>query len=163
MLALFHADLAERLADVLLEFLVILDPLHDQMLGIAADAGLDRLEVARRRRRSRVNDRRAQLGILHLGQLLFVGAGGQRAPCGQRVVEVPVLEREGEAAADRRRLAEDRQALGAIAFDPAQAAAMDLGIVAGRDDRLAQDRALRFVGQLLDESRGRARRRRCPA
>ena len=36
MLALFHADLAERLADVLLEFgSMILDPLHDEMLADA--------------------------------------------------------------------------------------------------------------------------------
>ena len=35
MLAFFRADLPERLADVLLEFFVILDPLQDEMLADA--------------------------------------------------------------------------------------------------------------------------------
>ncbi len=150
MLALFHADLAERLADVFLERLDILDPLHDQMLRMAADAGLDRLEVGVRIVVG-VDDRRAQLGILHLRELLFLGAGGQHPPFGQRVVEIPVLERERETAAHGRALAENRAALGAVALDPAQAAAMDFGIIARRHDRLPQDRAARFIGQLLDE------------
>ena len=46
MLVLFGADLAERLADILLELRDVLDPLHDQMLGCAADTGLNRTQTA---------------------------------------------------------------------------------------------------------------------
>src|SRR5580658_10260147 len=87
----------------------------------------------------------AQLGILHLLELLGGGAGCDCAPCGTRIVEIPVLEREGEAAANRARLAEDRQAFRTITLDPAQAAAMNLRILAGRYNRLPQQWATRNV------------------
>ena len=124
MLVLLHADLAERLAHVLLEFFVVLDPLHDQILRIAAYTRLQRAD-------SRVgfiglaDDRPAHLRVLHLGQLFLDRAGGQHAPGGARVIQVPVLEGEGEAAADRRPLTENRQALGTAAIKPAQQPAMD--------------------------------------
>src|SRR5262245_37472627 len=112
------------------------------MLRIAANTCLNRFEVVVAIVVG-VDDRRAQGGVLHLGELLFLGAGGQHAPLGKRVVEVPVLKREGEATANCPRLTEDLTALRSIALDEAHAAAVNLRIVAGGNDRLPQDGALR--------------------
>ena len=42
MFVLLHTDLHQRFTDVLLELLVVLDPLHDQVARITADASLKR-------------------------------------------------------------------------------------------------------------------------
>jgi len=83
--------------------------LHDQATDRAAHAGLDRLELA-------VGlvvlalDRCAQGWIFHLRNFFSVAAGGDFAPRGARIVKVPMLESKREAGAQRRGLAEDRQA-----------------------------------------------------
>src|SRR5215472_6283289 len=100
------------------------------MSRIAADTRLNRLEVVVAIVVG-MDDRRAQRGVLHLGELLFLGAGGQHAPLRQRVVEVPVLERKGEATADGPCLTEDLTPLRSIALHETHAAAMNLRIVAG--------------------------------
>src|ERR1700730_11090332 len=120
------------------------------MLRVAADSGLDRLDVGVGIVVG-MDDRRAQFGILHLGELFFLGAGRQIAPFRKRVVEIPVFEREGETAADGRALAEDRTTLGPVALEPTEAAAMDFGVITSRHHRLPEDRALGYVGQPLDE------------
>ena len=104
------ADLAERLADILFESVDILDPLHDQMLGMRRrHRPASTLKSASACRLA--GYRCAEFGPLHLVDLLRCGAGGQLAPCRAGVVKVPVFEREGEATADRARLAEDRRPL----------------------------------------------------
>jgi len=117
---------------------------------MAAYAGLGRPEVLVTIV-LRVEQLRAQLRILHLREFLFRGAGRHLAPFGQRVVEVPVLERESETAADRAALAEDLAALRAIPLDEPHAAAVNFRIVARRNDRLPQDRPLRLIRQPFNE------------
>src|SRR5262245_33424508 len=125
MLAFLHPDLSKRLADVLLQLLVIVDPLHDQVFGMTANTGENRLEhwvsfVNRTDRRS------SQLRPLHLGHALFSRSGRDLAPFGAGVVQVPVLEREGKAGTDGCGLAENGQTLLTIALNPAKAATMNL-------------------------------------
>src|SRR5215813_2644661 len=107
------------------------------MLWIAANPGLNRLKVVVAIVVG-VDHRRAQRRVLHLGQLLFLGAGGQNAPLGERVVEVPILKGEGEATADCPRLTEDLTSFCPVALDETHAAAMNLGIIAGGNDCLPQ-------------------------
>src|SRR5581483_8921592 len=129
MLALFLADLAERLADVLLELGLVLDPLHDQLARPAADTTgvlFDRVDGAFTQRGL------AHHRVLNLAQPLFLGAGQHVAPRTRNVVEVPVLEREGKAGTHGATLSEDRESLGAQTFDKGELLAMNLRIaVAG--------------------------------
>src|SRR6267378_1438190 len=120
MLALFRTDLSKRFANVLFEFLVIVHPLHDEMLRRAADTSLNRLETAIGFF-GFADYGPSQFGVTHFGHLLFGSAGGKCAPGRTRVVQVPVLETEGEAAAHGCALTVDRQALIAASSDPAEA------------------------------------------
>src|SRR5215469_8021707 len=114
---LFHSNLAERFANILLEFFVIFDPLHDQIFRITAYPGL-------KCPHSRVSFIRlpdnclAHLRIFHLRQLLLDRTRGQCSPSRAHVVEVPVLQGKGESAAYRCSLAENWKTLAAAAFDP---------------------------------------------
>ena len=126
------------------------DALDDEAGGVAADAGLDDPQPLVGFL-GLVHERLAQLRVLHLLDLLFLGARGDGPPRRRGVVQVPVLEREGEAGAAGAALGEDRQALLAAALDPAQRPAVDLGILAGRSDGVEQDRPLGHRRQLLQE------------
>src|SRR6266849_9222561 len=112
------------------------------MTDRAADAFLDYLELFVRLVVLAL-DRRAQRRVLHLGNLFGVAAGGHLAPCGTRIVKIPMLQREREAGAERRGLPEDRKALFATALEPCEAPLMDLGIVPRGSDRIVQDRTIR--------------------
>src|SRR5438445_8875679 len=105
------------------------------MTDRAADAFLDYLELFIRLVVFAL-DRLAQRRVFHLGNLFGVGPGRHLAPCWARIVEVPMLQREREAGAQRRRLTEDRKAFFATAFEPREAPLMNLGIVPSGSDRI---------------------------
>ena len=139
--ALLLGDLADRFADVLLQLGLVVGALDDQGRDGAANAGLNDLEFA-------VGlfgfalDRLAQGRVLHLGQLFLLGAGRQLAPGRAGIVQVPVLQGEGKAGPVGSGLAENRQTLLPATLQPVQAAAVDLGVFAGRHNDVVQDRAL---------------------
>src|ERR1700730_9400635 len=113
------------------------------MTDRAADAFLDYLELFIRLVVFAL-DSRAERRVFHLGNLFGVGAGRHLAPCRARIVEIPMLQREREAGAQRGRLTEDRKALFATAFEPCETPLMDLRIVPSGCDRIVQDRTIRL-------------------
>src|SRR5260370_38811276 len=114
------------------------------------DSFLDHLRVFVRRV-VLVLRRPAQSRNLHLRDVFFVAAGRDGAPRGTRVVKIPMLEREREASAERRRLTEDRQTFLAASLEPCEAALMNLGIVARGRDRVVQNRAIRLGREPFEE------------
>src|ERR1700693_5870765 len=93
----------------------------------------------------------AQSRILHLRNFFFVAAGRNGAPRGARIVKIPMLEREGEAGAERRGLTEDRQTFLAASLEPRKIALMNFGIVSRGRDRVVQNRTIRLGRQPLEE------------
>src|SRR5581483_8493131 len=114
-------DLAQRFADVLFEFGFVVHPLHDQLDEPSADS---RSITVERAHRTFALDALSDGGIAHLAQLVFLRAGKHLAPRRSHVVEVPMLEGEGEAAADRAGLPENRESFGARLVQPVEALAM---------------------------------------
>src|SRR5690348_11526450 len=108
------------------------------MTDWAADAFLDYLELLIRLVVLAL-DCLAQRRVLHFVNLFGVGPGGHLAPCRARIVKIPMLQREREAGAQRRRLSEDRKALFATALEPCKAPLMRLGIVTRGSDRVMQN------------------------
>src|SRR6267154_6390760 len=113
------------------------------MTDRAADAFLDYLELFVRLVVLAL-DCLAQRRVLHFVNLFGVGPGRHLAPCRARIVEIPMLQREREAGAQRRRLPEDRKALFATALEPCEAPLMNFGIVPSGSDRVMQNRTIRF-------------------
>src|SRR5208282_1612956 len=146
----FSGDLPDGLADILLEFRLVIGPLHDEMADFAADAFLDDFQFLVGLFMLAL-DARPQLGILHLADFLFGGAGGNGAPRRARIVKVPIFQREGEAGAQRGGLAENRQTLFAAALQPGEAALVRLGILTRGGDRIVEDGTTRRGGEALDE------------
>src|ERR1700676_4385068 len=120
------------------------------MTDRAADAFLDYFELFIRLVVFAL-DSLAQRRVFHFVNLFGVGPGGHLAPGGTRIVEVPMLQREGEASAQRGRLPEDRKALFAAALEPREAPLMDLGIVPRGSDRIVQDRTIRLCREAFQE------------
>jgi len=149
MLAFLSRDLADRFADVFLRLGLVSRPAHDQITNWAADAGLDCLEFAIGLVVFALNSF-AQRRIFHLGDFFGVGPGSDRAPRRARVVEVPMLEREREAGAQRGGLPEDRQALLAASLEPCEAALMNLGIAARGRYRVVKKENLDGIKFFLD-------------
>jgi len=149
-LVLFFSEIADRAADVLLHIGLAVDALDDQALGVAAHTCLDDLQPAVGFL-GLVHERLSQLRIGHLLDLLVLGARGDRTPGGGGVVEIPVLEREGEAGAPGAALCIDRQVLVPALVDPAQRPSMHLRILAGGRDHVVQDRPPRCGREHLEE------------
>ena len=63
-----------------------------------------------------------------------------------------MLQGEGKAGPDSAGLAVDGQPLGAAALKPVQAAAVNLGVFAGRHDGVVQNRPFGGRGQLFQEA-----------
>jgi hypothetical protein len=150
MLALCLGDLPDAAPDVLLQVLLAVDALDHELGRVAADAGLDRPQPLVGLL-GLVDESLAQLGVLHLLDLLLLGPRGHRAPRRRGVVEVPVLEREREPGAHRGALGEDRQPLRPALLDPRQWATVDVGVGAGDGDDVVEDRPLGDLGELLEE------------
>ena len=149
--AFFRADLAERLADVLLQLRLVFDPLHNQLAQTSADAGRILVQLRASRVSLLIASRIAGSCILAIFSSLRAGESVS-PPGGRHIVEIPVLQREGETAAHRSALAENRQAFGARVMQPVEALAMDLRIL--RDSRVIawkQDRPLGLSGKRLDK------------
>ena len=139
------ANLSERAPDVLLQVGLTVDALHHQLVGGAAQTGLDDLEAAVGLSRF-FQDRGAQHRVDHLEELLLFGAGGDLPPGGAGVVEVPVLQGEGEADPQGGGLTEDGQALVAYPVQPTQGTTMDLGVLAGGGDGIVENGPTRHLG-----------------
>ena len=150
MLALFGCQVADGAPDVLLHVGLPVHPLDHKTLGVAADAGLDDLQPPVGLG-SLGHERIAELGIGHLGDLLVLGARGDRTPSGRGVVEVPVLQREGEARPPGPALCIDRQFLVPALVDPAKGPAVYLGVLASGRHHVVQDRALGRRCEYLEE------------
>src|SRR5262249_29739318 len=142
-LSFFLGYLAERLADVFLEFGDFINPLDHHVAEFSTDAGLDYFEFARNLVLLAF-DRRAQFGIHHLFLALFLGAGGYRAPGGARIVEVPMLERERKPGPEGCGLPEDRKSFFAASLQPRDTSLVRQRVLASRSDRVVQNGASGF-------------------
>ncbi|MYG91065.1 MAG: hypothetical protein F4188_06415 [Chloroflexi bacterium] len=86
--------------------------------------------------------------IRHLGLALITRSCGGVVPGRRGVVQIPVLQREGEGGADRGGLPEDPLAAGVALLQPLHPVAMQVGILRVDGDQVVQDRPLRCRRQL---------------
>ena len=138
-LVFLFGDLAEGFAHVFFEFGLVVYTLDEQAWDGAADTSLNDLEPP-------VGlfgfafDSFTQGWVFDLFQLFLLSTSRQFAPGWAGIVQVPVFQGKGKACPDGPSLTINGQTLGTTAFDPLQATLMDFGVLAGRDNRVMQNR-----------------------